>query len=144
MLKLRGGQLGQWTTILQAISSNENLARVGFNNGLDACIYLNQGTVHVSTKPMSTAMEAILGAVHLDGGEEALVQVMERLGLSHALLTLAVMSKQIPCSYFYFKNGVSDTTYPLTCVLVGTPSIRYASMEASLIRHLGFGHNGAA
>jgi dsRNA-specific ribonuclease len=35
---------------------------------------------------MSTTMEAILGAVHLDGDEIALAQVMERLGLTHKLL----------------------------------------------------------
>lgn len=35
---------------------------------------------------MATTVEAILGAVHWDGGDEALGQVMERLGLTHSLL----------------------------------------------------------
>ena len=35
---------------------------------------------------MATVVEALLGAVMLDGGEAALRQVMENLGLTHALL----------------------------------------------------------
>ncbi len=37
---------------------------------------------------MATAMEAIMGAVFLDGGAEALDRVMARLGLTHPLLHL--------------------------------------------------------
>jgi hypothetical protein len=35
---------------------------------------------------MATTLEAILGAVHLDGGDIALAQVMDHLGLTHPLL----------------------------------------------------------
>jgi ribonuclease-3 len=37
---------------------------------------------------MSTAVEAILGAVHLDGGDQALASVMTHLGLTSDLLVL--------------------------------------------------------
>jgi hypothetical protein len=35
---------------------------------------------------MAATVEAILGAVHCDGGDQALGQVMETLGLTHDLL----------------------------------------------------------
>lgn len=54
---------------------------------------------------MATAVEAILGAVHLDGGDDALARVMEHLGLFDALHesvtskypTLETFSVQIRC-----------------------------------------------
>lgn len=41
---------------------------------------------------MATTIEAIIGAVQLDGGPEAVAQLVTRLGLVHPMLT-AVMSK---------------------------------------------------
>jgi len=35
---------------------------------------------------MATTVEAILGAAHIDGGDAALAQVMQSLGLTHDLL----------------------------------------------------------
>jgi len=35
---------------------------------------------------MATTVEAILGAAHVDGGDAALAQVMQSLGLTHDLL----------------------------------------------------------
>lgn len=54
--------------------------------GLDQCINLNPGTDRVSQDMMATTIEAILGAVHLDGGDDALASVMARLGLTSELL----------------------------------------------------------
>lgn len=41
---------------------------------------------------MATTVEAILGAVHLDGGYDALVGVMDHLGLAHILLAAVMFS----------------------------------------------------
>lgn len=87
--------LGLWTTIRNDVLGNTNLAAVGFRAGLDACVHLNPGTNNVSNKTMATTIEAILGAVHRDGGDAALEKVMERLGLTHALLE-AVTSNPPP------------------------------------------------
>jgi hypothetical protein len=59
---------------------------------------------------MATTLEAILGAVHLDGGDTALTAVMQRLGLTHELLTQAVtlISPFSPAPHQRY-------TYPLTC-----------------------------
>ena len=65
---------------------NASLADVGFRAGLDACVYLNPGTTAVSKRTMATTVEAILGAVHRDGGEAAMARVMETLGVTHARL----------------------------------------------------------
>ena len=43
---------------------------------------MNHGTVQVSNKMMATAVEALLGAIELDGGDEALAGVMEHLGIA--------------------------------------------------------------
>lgn len=78
--------IGQWTQIRTTILSNENLALVGIQMGLDGCLNLNPGTVNISRDMMATAVEAILGAVHLDGGDHALASVMINLGLTSDLL----------------------------------------------------------
>ena len=72
----------QWIRIHSEALCNDNLGDVGFAVGLDEL------TVPESTKnsyAMASTVEAILGAVHLDGGEDALSRVMGRLGITHRL-----------------------------------------------------------
>ncbi|KAF7510029.1 hypothetical protein GJ744_007133 [Endocarpon pusillum] len=76
---------GDWTTI-RNVAQNSNLAQVGFEHGLKACVLLNDGTGDVSAKTMASTVEAILGAVDLDGGSEALMEVATRLDLVHPML----------------------------------------------------------
>ena len=106
---------GAWSSIVQGVASNANLDRVGRQFGLNACVNLNAGTVSVSAATMATTVEAILGAVHLDGGEEALAAVMERLGLTHELLVQAVTFIALP-----LLLGPVWFPYPLTCQLGGS------------------------
>ena len=49
---------------------------------------MNPGTTKVSDAMIATTVEAILGAVHLDGGDDTLKTVMQNFGLSHTLLTV--------------------------------------------------------
>lgn len=65
---------------------NLNLSAVGFAHGLDSCVILNPGTQSVSDKTMATTVEAILGAVYMDGGDGALNAVLVNLGLTHQYL----------------------------------------------------------
>ena len=67
---------------MQQIGSNANLDHVGRLYGLDAFVCSNpaQGS-YVSPNTMTATVEAILGAVYLDGGIESVSQVMETLGL---------------------------------------------------------------
>ncbi|KAF1807834.1 hypothetical protein P152DRAFT_324198 [Eremomyces bilateralis CBS 781.70] len=83
---LDSGLDSQWTAIRECVLGNANLAAVGFCHNLDRCVLLNPGTTAVSDKTMATTVEAILGAVHVDGGNAALGLVMVKLGLTHALL----------------------------------------------------------
>ncbi|OOO05960.1 ribonuclease III [Aspergillus oryzae] len=66
-------------------ASNAFLARTGFQKGLDRYIYVNpsQGGI-VSDKVMATTVEAILGAVYIDSGEDipAVRSVVAKLGLA--------------------------------------------------------------
>ncbi|PNP76507.1 hypothetical protein FNYG_09926 [Fusarium nygamai] len=84
-----------WTTIRGDLISNSNLAKVGKERGLDKCINMNGGSGYPSPAMVATAVEAILGAVQIDGGHEALARVMNHLGLTqHALL--ASVPPQVP------------------------------------------------
>ncbi|KAF2648637.1 hypothetical protein K491DRAFT_684545 [Lophiostoma macrostomum CBS 122681] len=53
---------------------------------LDKCLFVNQGTKpdangnYVTDKVAATGMEAVAGAVYLDGGESQLEEVMRHLG----------------------------------------------------------------
>lgn len=60
---------------------------MGYDHGLEACVILNPGTLAVSKGLMADTLEAIIGAVELDGGSEALRRVVTRLGLVHALIS---------------------------------------------------------
>lgn len=79
--------LGAWTNI-RNVGANSNLAAVGFKHGLDKCVILNDGTPKVSNGSMATTVEAIIGAVELDGGVDATLQVATRLGLVHQSIAL--------------------------------------------------------
>ena len=80
---------GSWTTIRKEVLGNRNLTDVGSRHGLDKCLILNPGTSTTSPNMIATAVEAILGAVRRDGGEDKMAAVMVRLGLNkHALLPL--------------------------------------------------------
>jgi ribonuclease-3 len=66
--------------------SNDSLARRGYDHGIDTFVYCNAGTV-VSAKMVASTLEAIIGAVYQDGGDTAVLQVVEHLGfLEHRLL----------------------------------------------------------
>lgn len=75
-----------WTTIEQDTLRNTNLSQIGYIHGLDAAVILNDGTLRVSTKTMATTIEALLGAVYLDGGRDAMYQVLQALGMIHPFL----------------------------------------------------------
>ncbi|KAF5618074.1 ribonuclease 3 [Fusarium tjaetaba] len=82
-----------WTTIRGDLISNSNLARIGKERGLDKCINMNGGSRPPSPAMVATAVEAILGAVQIDGGHEALARVINHLGLTqHALLASVVFN----------------------------------------------------
>lgn len=48
---------------------------------------------------MATTVEAILGAVHVDGRDAALGLVMARLGLNHALLEVVTYYSTLILDY---------------------------------------------
>ena len=74
--------LGRASDIVQRVGSNANLDRVGRLHGLDVFVCRNpsQGN-QISPITMTATVEAILGAVYLDGGIGSVSEVMEILGL---------------------------------------------------------------
>ncbi|KAJ2975578.1 hypothetical protein NQ176_g5445 [Zarea fungicola] len=89
-----------WTAMRNDVLSNEYLAEIGFTLGLDHCINKDAGTTSVSKRMMATAVEALLGAVHLDGGDEALRVVLGQLRIvspEDRLVLLAKATKWPSC-----------------------------------------------
>lgn len=84
--------LEQWTKAEQGLLSNEHLSEVGFRHHLDTCVIPNMGTPTVTESIMATCVEAILGAVLLDGGEPALARVLRTLDMSHEFLEAVTLT----------------------------------------------------
>ncbi|KAH9878253.1 hypothetical protein J1614_003470 [Plenodomus biglobosus] len=72
-------QKGQWTQIRHDKCGNGALARLGRRRGLHDCIILSPGADVVSDRMVATVIEALFGAVYLDGGEGELERVMRVL-----------------------------------------------------------------
>lgn len=75
-------RLGVVSDIVREVGSNANLDRVGRLHGLDELICANPAQAgYISPATMSATVEAVLGAVYLDGGINRVSHVMQRLGL---------------------------------------------------------------
>lgn len=72
---------GDWDAIWQDKLSNSGLNEAGERLGLHSTIHGELPSTPVSSKMMATAVEAIVGAVHLDGGDQAAYEVMIPMGL---------------------------------------------------------------
>ncbi|KAF2844648.1 ribonuclease III [Plenodomus tracheiphilus IPT5] len=82
-------QLTDWDRLRNELLSNDTLAARGFNLGLDTCVITNAGNSGVSSKMMSTTVEAVIGAIYEDGGDDAVHLVLTNMGFfQHALLTV--------------------------------------------------------
>jgi ribonuclease-3 len=81
-----------WTSLRQGILNNETVAQLGRELGLDKTIVASAGHFGPpGTKMMATTVEALLGAVYVEGGEAAVSGVMAHIGLPQQL----VMSKHL-------------------------------------------------
>lgn len=70
--------------------SNDRLAQRGCDLGVDACVICNDGTV-VSAKMVASTLEAIIGAVYQDGGDDTVLRVIEHLGFTSHLLLMVTL-----------------------------------------------------
>jgi dsRNA-specific ribonuclease len=71
--------LGEWTDIRNSVASNASLNAIGVKFGLIHCINMNPGMTHPSAAMVATMIEALLDAVHLDGGNDALDALVAKL-----------------------------------------------------------------
>ncbi|CAO1601421.1 hypothetical protein XANCAGTX0491_005084 [Xanthoria calcicola] len=65
----------------QRIGSNDNLTIIGNQTGLNAFVNRAGGMTVISPTTMAATVEAVLGAVYLDGSLQAVTPVMQTLGL---------------------------------------------------------------
>ncbi|KAF2106827.1 ribonuclease III domain-containing protein [Lophiotrema nucula] len=72
---------GRWDGIRQKTACNANLGQVGRKLGLNECALLQKGTEMIGDERVADLVEALIGAVKLDGGLEALEKVVRTLGL---------------------------------------------------------------
>jgi dsRNA-specific ribonuclease len=76
--------IGTIQTTVARLVCNANLMAIGTTEGLGTCVEKNPSQMgEISPQTMTTAVEAIIGAVHLDDGhrEDAVRRVMQSLGL---------------------------------------------------------------
>ncbi|KAL1296754.1 hypothetical protein AAFC00_000221 [Neodothiora populina] len=77
-----GDSKAEWTKIREDIASNEGLAQLGWDSGLADLLNVNpMNPVPPTMRLVSDLVEAVIGAVDLDGGIDAVKQVMRTLGL---------------------------------------------------------------
>jgi ribonuclease-3 len=87
----------QWTQLRNDIISNDALARRGYTTGVDNVVIKAPSTPTLSSRMVATAVAAIIGAVHEDGGDDAVHSVMQHLGFfDHALLTVTSQLLPLP------------------------------------------------
>ncbi|OAL57368.1 hypothetical protein IQ07DRAFT_484764, partial [Pyrenochaeta sp. DS3sAY3a] len=72
--------LCNWTELRNDVLSNSALADRGYGLRLDECIFINPGTLYISSPMVAMTFEAVFGAVCRDGGDGAVQGVMQRLG----------------------------------------------------------------
>ncbi|ORY13998.1 hypothetical protein BCR34DRAFT_599420 [Clohesyomyces aquaticus] len=78
---------GNFAEMEKDLLSNRALAAKGRALGIDKCLLTNPGLTTVSDMMVADAIEAVAGAVYLDGGDKAVKNVMKGLGLDkHACL----------------------------------------------------------
>jgi dsRNA-specific ribonuclease len=80
---------GKGDTKRQQLLSNKNLTNIGRKLGIEILLVLSPGARWASDYMVATMMEAIIGAVYLDGDMKAVEQLMANLGLEAALLDAA-------------------------------------------------------
>ncbi|KAF2203167.1 ribonuclease III [Delitschia confertaspora ATCC 74209] len=74
-------EVGTYTNIIHnGAASNKALTIRGRNLGIDRFIIVNPGQDTASDKLVATALEALIGAVKVDGGDAAAATVIEYLG----------------------------------------------------------------
>jgi ribonuclease-3 len=79
------------------VLTNDGLASRGYELGIDQCIFVHGGTYNKSPKMVATTLEAVIGAVFLDGGDEAATRVIEHLGfLGHRFLSVTLHTLHCP------------------------------------------------
>lgn len=72
--------------IREEVTSNSNLAEKARAIGLQDCVILEPGNPIISDRILATTVQAIIGAVKVDGGDEAVTSLLFRIGLTHGLL----------------------------------------------------------
>jgi dsRNA-specific ribonuclease len=81
----KGLHTDHWETIPPSVLSDQNLVQVARRCGLEKCLITNPN-LKLTGFQLAISVKTILGAVHYDGGEEAVSQVMKTLDLTHDLL----------------------------------------------------------
>lgn len=73
---------GEWDSRYRKLLTNDNFGRIGNKTGLAELLHKNPSSpCATSDKLVATLIEAIFGAVEIDGGEAALRKVMLKIEL---------------------------------------------------------------
>ena len=77
--------IASWSTAEQALFQAASLARVGFEQGLNTCVIASTNQ-NVTTNMMATTVQALIGAIYIEGGEQGMAKLLTKLGLTHEYL----------------------------------------------------------
>jgi hypothetical protein len=72
----------------QRLLNNANFSRIGRMLRIEKLLVLSPGAYRASDYMVATMMEAIVGAVYLDGGMDAVELLMGKLGIDDTLLLM--------------------------------------------------------
>ncbi|KAF2475293.1 ribonuclease III [Lindgomyces ingoldianus] len=82
-----------WTTFREQVVSNSALNTRGRALDLDKCILPNVPGDVISVEMLATTLEAVIGAVRCDGGDEAAERAMRNMGfMEHEMLLSSTKS----------------------------------------------------
>ncbi|KAK7994894.1 hypothetical protein PG990_013667 [Apiospora arundinis] len=112
-----------WGVLSSKVLSDQNLASIYLKLGLAPCMTSapNDGNLNPDKLPkyMATTVEAIIAAVFVDGGDEALELAMERFGIDQHF-------HEEPAVYDFFRHGQTNENLPSPII----PSPRHKAGKA--------------
>jgi len=89
--------------IITFSTSNVRFSTIGRKIGLDRCLNVSHAQNFVSDSQVADAVEAVIGAVFIDGGSDSLPGVMKKLGIIYSTGRKWGRTRKFLAKWFGFK-----------------------------------------
>ena len=97
--------------VRKSLLSNKSLAKIGFEKGLNSCLVhdpITNPSAFVGLWNMATTIEALVGGVYVDRGEEAMGRFVDSLGFRHIFLQPEQRDEATVAMYEEVWEGFND------------------------------------